>query len=50
MHTCRVLITATDLEDFSVNCKLVFFNNFEDDEELGKGMYLYATLFDMICM
>ena len=48
--TCRVLITATDIEDFSANCKLVFFNNFEDDEELGKGLYLCATLLDMICM
>jgi len=35
MHTCRVLITATDIE--SIPPKLVFFSNYEEGE-LGKGM------------
>ena len=37
MYTCRVLITSTDVEDSP--SKLVFFNNFEEGSELGKGMF-----------
>ena len=36
IHACRILITATDIEEFP--SKLVFFNNFEEDSEFGKGM------------
>ena len=38
MYTCRVLITATDIEEFP--SKLVFFNNFEESSGLGKGMFM----------
>ena len=41
IHTCRVLITATDIE--SVPPKLVFFSNYEDGE-LGKGLYYCMVL------
>ena len=38
----RVLITATDIEDFP--SKLVFFNNYEEDRDLGKGMSLCSMM------
>ena len=33
---CRVLITATDIE--ACPSQLVFFNNFKEGSQLGKGM------------
>ena len=37
IFVCRVLITATCIENFPT--ELVFFNNFGEDKELGKGTY-----------